>query len=83
MIRTLNTIALVLIVIGAVNWGFVGLFGLNLVTAVFGATVLSRIIFAIVGLAGLWGLTLIGPLRREACEQGYRPAAKPAPIGQH
>ena len=49
----IDWIALILVIIGAINWGLVGLFDLNLIHAIFG-NVLSRIIFVIVGLAGLW-----------------------------
>lgn len=49
----IDWIALILVIIGAINWGLVGLFNFDLVHAIFG-NVLSRIIFVIVGLAGLW-----------------------------
>ncbi|MBQ5973127.1 MAG: DUF378 domain-containing protein [Oscillospiraceae bacterium] len=55
-----DRIALSLVVVGAVNWGLVGIFKFNLVSAIFGEmSVVSRIIFALVGLAGLWCVTLI------------------------
>lgn len=48
-------VAIVLAVIGAVNWGLVGLFDFNLVSALFGPmSTLSRIIYVVVGLAGLY-----------------------------
>jgi hypothetical protein len=48
-------VAIVLAVIGAVNWGLVGLFDFNLVSALFGPmSTLSRIVYVIVGLAGLY-----------------------------
>jgi uncharacterized membrane protein YuzA (DUF378 family) len=47
-------LALALVIIGAVNWGLVGLFQFDLVAALFGpASVLSRIVYSLVGLAGL------------------------------
>lgn len=51
-------LAFVLIVIGALNWGLVGFFAFDLVGAIFGGTLTvgARIIFAIVGLAGLWSV---------------------------
>ncbi|RBP41581.1 DUF378 domain-containing protein [Garciella nitratireducens] len=53
--------ALVLMVIGSINWGLVGLFKFNLVDAIFGEmSLLSRIIYIIVGIAGLYGLTMFG-----------------------
>ena len=48
-------VAIVLAAIGAVNWGLVGLFDFNLVSALFGPmSTLSRIIYVIVGLAGVY-----------------------------
>lgn len=48
-------VAIVLTVIGAVNWGLVGLFDFNLVSAIFGPTsTLSRIVYVVVGLAGIY-----------------------------
>jgi uncharacterized membrane protein YuzA (DUF378 family) len=47
-------LALALVIIGAVNWGLVGLFQFDLVAALFGpASVLSRIVYSLVGLAGI------------------------------
>lgn len=62
----MDILALILVIIGALNWGLIGLFQFDLVAAIFGgsASVLSRIIYALVGIAGLWGLTLIGKVRR-------------------
>jgi len=55
----MNVIALILVIIGAINWGSIGLFGLDLVGMLFGGqlSVMSRIIFTLVGLAGLWSIT--------------------------
>ena len=52
----MNVIALILVIIGAIKWGSIGLFGLDLVALLFGGqlSLMSRIIFTIVGLAGLW-----------------------------
>ena len=65
--KALNYIALILIVIGALNWALIGLFQFDLVGAIFGGmtSMLSRIIFTIVGLAGLWALTFFGRLGEE------------------
>lgn len=58
--KIIDKIALVLIVIGAINWGLIGLFRFDLVGALFGdMSVLSRIIFTLVGISGLWGIKLI------------------------
>ena len=55
----MDMVALILAVIGCVNWGLVGLFRFDLVAWLFGgsASVLSRIIYTLVGLAGLWCIT--------------------------
>ncbi len=57
----MDTIALILVIIGAINWGSIGLFGVDLVGLIFGGqgSLISRIIFAVVGLAGLWAITLL------------------------
>ena len=56
-----DKIALILVIVGALNWGGVGLFGFDTVAFLFGgqAAVLSRIVYALVGLAGLWCVTLL------------------------
>ena len=55
--KAINGIALTLVIIGAINWLLVGLFKFNLVDAIFGSlSVLSRIIYIIVGIAGLWSI---------------------------
>lgn len=53
--RALNTITLVLLIIGGLNWGLVGLAGFDLVAAIFGEmSPFSRIVYMLVGLAALW-----------------------------
>lgn len=57
----MDTIALILSIIGSINWGLVGIFQFDLVAWLFGGqdAVISRIIYALVGLAGLWCITLL------------------------
>lgn len=58
--KVIDKIALVLIIIGAINWGLIGIFNFNLVGAIFGdMTILSRIIYGLVGVSGLWGIKLL------------------------
>ncbi len=58
--KVIDKIALVLVIIGAINWGLIGLFKFNLVEVIFGnMTILSRIIYTLVGLSGLWGIKLL------------------------
>lgn len=55
--KALNLITLTLVIIGAINWGLVGLFNLDLVAAIFGAgSGLSRIVYILVGISGLYQL---------------------------
>ncbi len=58
--KVIDKIALVLIIIGAISWGLIGFFKFNLVDTIFGSmTVLTRIIYALVGVSGLWGIKLL------------------------
>ncbi len=52
--RYLDGLALILLIIGGLNWGLVGLFNFNLVTAIFGDNIVSNIIFVLVGLSALY-----------------------------
>ena len=54
-VSVLDILALILSIVGCVNWGLVGIFQFDLVAWLFGAgAVLSRIIYTVIGLAGLW-----------------------------
>lgn len=56
----INKIALVLIIIGALNWGAVGLFSFDAVAWLLGAgSVLARIVYVTIALAGLWCISLL------------------------
>lgn len=58
--KVIDIIALILIIIGAINWGLIGIFNFNLVETIFGGfSIISRIIYILVGVAGLWGIKLI------------------------
>lgn len=53
--RALNVLTLVLLIVGGLNWGLVGLFGFDLVAAIFGEmSTLSRIVYVLVGLSALY-----------------------------
>ncbi len=56
-----DIVALVLVIVGAVNWGSIGLFEVDLVATLFGGqlALMSRIIYSLVGLAGIWCITLL------------------------
>ncbi|MBC8535296.1 DUF378 domain-containing protein [Feifania hominis] len=57
----LDRLALILVVIGALNWGSIGIFGFDVVAWIFGGQLaaISRIIYTIVGLAGIWCISLL------------------------
>lgn len=57
----LDRIALILVIIGAVNWGSIGLFQYDLVAAVFGGqgAILARVIYTLVAVAGIWCISLL------------------------
>lgn len=61
--KTLNYIVLTLVIVGALNWLLVGLFKFNLVDAIFGElSFLTRVIYGLVGLAGIWAVSFYGKL---------------------
>ncbi len=66
----IDRIALLLAVIGGINWGCVGIFGFDAVAWIFGGqtAIVSRVIYALVGLAALWCISLLFRARDEADE---------------
>jgi len=63
-VRPFDWTALTLVIIGAINWGLIGFFQFDLIAALFGGvdSWISRIIYAIIGLCGLYCLTFYGRL---------------------
>lgn len=58
--KVIDKIALVIMIIGAINWGLIAIFNFDLVAAIFGdMTILSRIVYGLVGVSGLWGIKLL------------------------
>ncbi len=57
----IDKLALILVIVGALNWGSIGLFGFDAVAFLFGGqlSVISRIIFTLVGIAGVWCVSLL------------------------
>ena len=57
----MDNVSLVLVIIGALNWGSIGLFGFDIVAAIFGGqtALMSRIVYTLVGLAGIWAITIL------------------------
>lgn len=65
--KLLNCFCLTLTIIGAINWGLIGFFDFNLVSALFGeGSALSRIVYGLVGLTGLYLITFYGRATEEA-----------------
>ena len=67
--KIVDRIALILTIIGGVNWGLIGIFKFDLVAWIFGGqdAVLSRIIYTLVGLAAIWCISLM--FRNDALEE--------------
>ena len=72
--NTLSKTLIVIAIIGAVNWGLIGFFNFNLVDAIFGGgaaeetSAISRVVYALVGIAGIAGLVMLPRLH----DTGYR-----------
>jgi len=65
-LNVLDWIALILVIIGGLNWGLVGIFNFDLVAAIFGAmSILSRIVYILVGLSALYVLVILGKLTKK------------------
>lgn len=64
----LNKLALIITIIGALNWGSIGLFQFDIVAWIFGGadTLLARIVYTVVALAGIWCITFL--FRHRACD---------------
>jgi len=77
--KSIDVIAWLLIVIGGLNWGFVGLFGINPVELIFGS-ILSRIIFTIVGIGAIYEVVLWRKIQdRWECSSFFEKAETPSP----
>lgn len=57
----MDKLALILVIIGALNWGSIGIFGYDVVAALLGGqgAILARIVYTLVALAGIWCITLL------------------------
>ena len=62
--KGLDYTVLTLIIIGAINWGLVGFFSVDLVAVICGSmSILSRIIYAVIGICGLYAISFCGRLK--------------------
>ncbi len=65
--KALDYTVLILVVVGAINWGLVGFFKFDLVKTLFGdLTLFSRIIYAVIGLCGLYALSFFGRIGKNS-----------------
>ncbi len=73
-IKALDIAALTVVIVGAVNWGLVGFFNFNLVGMLTGGgtSFIARIIYALVGIAGIYMLTLYSRLNEDTMHIGTR-----------
>ena len=69
--QMLDILALILSIIGCINWGLIGIFQFDLVAWIFGGqdAVFSRIIYTVVGLAGLWCISFLFRKKRCGCDE--------------
>lgn len=58
IMKQVSLLALVLVTVGAINWGLVGLFGIDLVQKLFGMTIFAKIIYILVGVAGVYHVAM-------------------------
>jgi len=71
--RVIHWIALILVIVGALNWGMWGFFQIDVVASIFdgASSMISRIIYALVGLAGIWCFSLFKMLAScDICKKG-------------
>ena len=65
--KALNIIALVLVVVGGLNWGLVGVADFDLVATIFGdMSAISRIVYTLVGVAAIYAISFFGKLNDDA-----------------
>ena len=73
--KAVDAIAAVLVIVGALNWGLVGVADVNLVAALFGTSILASIVYALVGAAGAYQLFRWVTTQRPAFAEPARSAA--------
>ncbi|MFZ4632217.1 MAG: DUF378 domain-containing protein [Patescibacteria group bacterium] len=65
-LTVLDLVCLILVVVGALNWGLIGFLGFDLVAAIFGdMSILSRIVYSLVGLSAVYVATIIPKIVRK------------------
>lgn len=61
----IDWIALILVIIGGLNWGLIGLLGFNLVDSIFSAGLIANIVYVLVGLSALWLIVISAKLQKK------------------
>ena len=71
----MDRLSLLLVIVGALNWGLVGLFQFDLVAFLFGgqAALISRVVYTIVGAAGIWSISMLFTSREARNRMGGEP----------
>jgi uncharacterized membrane protein YuzA (DUF378 family) len=65
-LTVLDLVALILVIVGGLNWGLVGAFNFDLVAAIFGAmSTIARIVYILVGLSAIYSIIMLGKLGRK------------------
>lgn len=69
--KCINLLSLLIVLVGAINWGLWGLFQFDLIAwfAHSATSLLARFLYVVVGLAGVWGIGLIGKCRSACCSK--------------
>ena len=71
--KTIDVVAAILVVVGAINWGLVGLFDFNLVSFLLGTSMPARIVYILVGLAGLFQVVQWRAIQRRWAHEPSHP----------
>jgi len=64
-LNAIDWLAIILTIIGGINWGLVGAIKLDLVSTIFGAGTITRVVYILVGVSALYLLLIIGKLKKE------------------
>ena len=64
MMKVISALSLILVIVGAINWGLWGVFQVDLVASIFGGNTLwaARVVYSVVGLAGIWSLRFLSKM---------------------
>ena len=77
-LSSLDWICMVLLIVGGINWGFIGFFNFDLVAAIFGPmSAASRIVYALVGLSGIYIAFISPSLSKKPMSRPQRPMQQP------